>query len=327
VLAAIHQNFSDYRIYSVNSADLLIVAVAEGKVPDPEWGVFNFPEVKKDLCHFYPVVPADLDAMLLTSRPALAPLLDRSAQVNSDFFPVLDLGAERSRFLGRSAGAINGLFKGLHDFAGPAGGRPLVPDDRTVSAFGTVPRIAAILTSTELRKGGEKAEPADTVWDDSPHSDASEGIRRWLAGVRAGEAPSTWSLWAREYNSAFSAWHEGTRGWLDSAFTKPVHAWLDHNRAPEPLRAVVAFRELLARGAYRDAAAPAAILLAEARAKRYWVEPDLLREGAAISLIASGRLEEARAVIDSLSPVSKRSPTDFRTRLLTSWATPAEPNP
>jgi len=62
---------------------------------------------------------------MLTSRPALAPLLDRSAQVNSDFFPVLDLGAERSRFLGRSAGAINGLFKGLYDFAGPAGGRPL----------------------------------------------------------------------------------------------------------------------------------------------------------------------------------------------------------
>ncbi|HET6279211.1 MAG TPA: spermidine synthase, partial [Candidatus Polarisedimenticolia bacterium] len=45
VLGAIHENFSDYRIYSVNAADLLIVAVAEGQVPAPDWGVFQLPEV------------------------------------------------------------------------------------------------------------------------------------------------------------------------------------------------------------------------------------------------------------------------------------------
>ena len=75
--------------------------------------------MQKDLCHFHPVVPQDLEALLLTSRPALAPLLDNMPQVNSDYFPVLDLGAERSRFLGRSASGINGLFHGLFDFAGP----------------------------------------------------------------------------------------------------------------------------------------------------------------------------------------------------------------
>jgi hypothetical protein len=58
--------------------------------------------------------------MLLTSKPALAPLLDHTTVINSDFFPVLDLGAERSRFLGRSAADVNGIFKGLYDFAGPA---------------------------------------------------------------------------------------------------------------------------------------------------------------------------------------------------------------
>jgi len=327
VLGAIHQNFSDYRIYSVNSADLLIVAVAEGKVPDPDWGVFAMPEVRQDLCHFHPIVPGDMDAMLLTSKPALAPLLDHTTQVNSDFFPVLDLGAERSRFLGQSAAAINGLFKGMYDFAGPPGARALVPDDRRVSAFGTVPRIGSILTATELRLGQTKAEPADTAWDDSPHSDANEGIRRWLAGVRSGEPPSSWALWAREYNSAFSAWHAGTRGWVDSAFTRPIQTWLDRNRAPAPLRAAVEFRELMARGAWRLAVGPTAVLLEEAKAKRFWVDPDLLREGAAIAFIAAGRLEEARGVVENLAPYSHRAPTDFRTRLLTAWATPPDPNP
>lgn len=324
VLGAIHRNFSDYRIYAVNAADLLIVAVPEGLVPDPDWSVFAMPEVRQDLCHFHPIVPGEMDAMLLTSKAALAPLLDGTTEINSDFFPVLDLGAERSRFLGQSAAAINGLFKGLYDFAGPPGARPIVPDGRRVSAFGTVPRIASILNGTELRLGGNKAEPADTAWDDSPLADANDGIRRWLVGVRAGEPASSWALWAREYNSAFSAWHLGTRGWTDSSFTRPVHAWLDRNRAPDALRAVVDFRELLARGAYRDAAAPAELLLAEARAKRFWVEPDLLREGAAISLIAAGRPKEAHEVIGALAPFARRGPTDFRTRLLTAWATPPD---
>ncbi len=327
VLGAIHQNFADYRIYSVNAADLLIVAVPEGQVPEPDWGVFALPEVRKDLCHFHPVRAAEMDALLLTSKPALAPLLDRTTQVNSDFFPVLDLGAEQSRYLGQSAGAVNGLFRGLHDFAGPAGARPLIPDDTRVSPFGTVPRIAAMLGATELRLGGRKAEPADTAWDDSPHDDANEGIRRWLAGVRAGEPASSWALWAREYNSAFTAWHAGTRGWVDSSFSRPVHAWLGRNGAPQALRSAVDFRELLARGSYREAAAPAAVLLAESRASRFWVEPDLLREGAVIALLASGRTEEARAAIDSLSRMVRRGPADFRTRLLTSWATPSDQNP
>ena len=196
-----------------------------------------------------------------------------------------------------------------------------------MSAFGAVPRIGAILTANQLRSGGTRAEPSDTAWDASPHDDANEGIRRWLVGVQAGVPTSSWSLWAREYNTAFTAWHAGTRGWVDSAFSRPVHAWLDRNKAPQALRAAVEFRELLARGAYRDAAVPAETLLEEARAKHYWVEPDLLREGAAISFIAAGRLDEARGVIDSLSKASRLPPTDFRTRLLTAWATPADQNP
>ena len=327
VLAAIHRNFSDYRIYAVNSADLLIVAVPEGQVKDPDWTVFAYPEVKQDLCHFHPVEPADLDMMLLTSKPALAPLLDHTSEVNSDFFPVLDLGAERSRFLKLSASGINNMFRGLYDFAGPVS-RPLIPDDRSTSAFATVPRIAAILGSADLRRGAAKAEPSDTAFDESPHADANEGIRRWLASVRAGEPATSWSLWVREYNSAFTAWHAGTRGWLDSAFTKPVHAWLEKNKAPEPLRATVAFRELIQRGAFRDAAAPAAVLLAEARAKRFWLEPEYLREGAAIALIASGQLEEARAALQLLAKDPKKGPIDFKTRLLMAWSVPPQdPNP
>ena len=132
VLGAIHQNFSDYRIYSVNSADLLIVAVAEGKVPSPIGESSRCPRCGRISAISIPVVAsATWTPCCSPASPRSRPLLDRTTQMNSDFFPVLDLGAERSRFLGRSAGGINGLFHGLFDFAGPPGSAPIVPDGRT----------------------------------------------------------------------------------------------------------------------------------------------------------------------------------------------------
>jgi len=321
VLGAIHQNFSDYRVFAVNGSDLLIVAVAQGLVPDPEWKIFELPEVRRDVCHFHPIERSHLDALLLTSKVALAPLLDDTREVNSDFYPVLDLGAERARFLKRSAGAINGLFHGIYDFAGPAGNRRLVPDTVSVSGLGTVPRIAALLGSNQLRLNRRRVDPADSSWtEESIHGDAHEGIRRWLEGVRAGRLSSSWAVWTREFSAAFSAWHGGTRGWVDPSFIDPIRAWLDRQNAPSAVRAAVDFRERLARREFARAAEPAQLLLAEAADGRLWIEPDLLREGAVISFLAAGRQDLAQGAIDSLSRLAQRGPKDVRTRLLAAYA-------
>jgi hypothetical protein len=320
VLAAIHHNFSDYRIYAVNASDLLIVAVAEGQLPRPDWSVFEWPEVKRDLCHFYPITPHDLDALLLTSRAALGPLLDETAAVNSDFFPVLDLGAERARFLRQSAGTVNALFVGLHDWTGPGTG-PLLPDDRQTSGIGSVPRIAALLAATELRLG---LVPADTGWQIRPDVANNEAIRRWLEATKQPVPPPSWANWARAFSAGFSAWHAGTRGWVDEAFMSPLRSWIERVNAPGPVRAAVAFREHMARRDYQAAAAPLGILLEEARAKRYWVEPDLLREGAVIARLAAGDAPGARLVFDQLAPAVQRGPADVRNRLLDAYITGME---
>jgi hypothetical protein len=81
----------------------------------------------------------------------------------------------------------------------------------------------------------------------------------------------------------------------------------------------VAFRELMARRNYREAAAPLSLLLDEARAKRYWVEPDLLREGAVLVLLAGEDPKGARAAFDLLMPVAQQGPADVRTRLLDAY--------
>ena len=120
--------------------------------------MFQLPEVQKDLCHFHPVVPQDLEALLLTSRPALAPLLDNMPQVNSDYFPVLDLGAERSRFLGRSASGINGCSTGSSTSRahGLYTDRPRRTDSELL---GTVPGLRLFSQRLSCVRGGGKRLP------------------------------------------------------------------------------------------------------------------------------------------------------------------------
>ena len=317
VLGAIHRNFSDYRVYAVNTADLLIVAVAEGQLSRPDWSTFELPEVRRDLCHFHPVTPRDLDALLLTGRMSLAPLLDDMTAHNSDFFPMLDLGAERARFLRQTASTVNALYDGLYDWTGPNAG-PVLPDERLHSGIGTIPRIRALVASTELRMG---LTPADTAqaWQIRPDVANNEAIRRWLDGTRQLTPPPSWANWVRAFSAGFTAWHAGTRGWVDESFMDPLRIWVERVGAPGPVRAAVAFREQMARRDYRAAAAPLGVLLEEARAQRYWVEPDLLREGAVIVLLAGGDAGAARQAFEMLTPAVQRGPSDVRTRLLEAY--------
>ena len=99
VLAGLHRSFSSYAVFLVSTTDMLIVAGAEPELEDPDWGVFQLPGVMEDLAITFPFYPDLLESTRFLTREALAPLLDDWPQPNSDFFPVLDLGAERARFL------------------------------------------------------------------------------------------------------------------------------------------------------------------------------------------------------------------------------------
>ena len=98
VLAAIHQNFRSYDVFLVSGGDLLVVASNRARLPRPDWSIFSTPAIRADLCRFRPFTTDALDNLRLAGRAELAALLDDYAQPNSDFYPVLDLGAEQRRY-------------------------------------------------------------------------------------------------------------------------------------------------------------------------------------------------------------------------------------
>jgi predicted membrane-bound spermidine synthase len=318
VLGAIHQNFADYAVFTVNRGDLLIVASADGPLRPPDWSVFNWPAVSQDLCRFHHPRPQDLEAVRLTGRAALGPLLDQLEVANSDFYPVLDLGAERARYLNKSAEGFTRLFDGVYDFVGSLDGSPLVPDTQTVSVVPAIPRIAALLASASLRT--DPARWTDTAaWKLSRLEETDAQVRAWIGALGSPKPVASWPIWTRGFWAAFNAWHAGSRGYSDPGMLAAVHAYLDREGAPAPVRASVFFREHLARHEWAAAAEQAGPLVAEALRRRYWVDPAALQEGATLALIGAGLPDSASVVFGLMSEHAGRAPDDLRGRLLQAY--------
>jgi spermidine synthase len=126
VFKALGRHFSDYTVYSTGP-DLLVVATPSGRVPQLKAELFGYAGVASELAHLGIASIADLDAMRVGSRASLEPLFESfPMRPNSDFFPVVDQNAPRSRYKNETATGLSNLRDS------PSGALPLL--DRDVRA-------------------------------------------------------------------------------------------------------------------------------------------------------------------------------------------------
>jgi SAM-dependent methyltransferase len=101
IFKALGKHFPDYAVYAWSPGDLYVVASAGPKLPALDGALFGYPLVAADLKRLGIESLADLQAMRVGGRAVLAPLFESgSTPANSDYFPVLDQRAPRSRFRG-----------------------------------------------------------------------------------------------------------------------------------------------------------------------------------------------------------------------------------
>src|ERR1051326_4050011 len=123
VLAALDQNFPSYEIFFTSNADILIVASNARELPSPDWHVVDFPGLAQDLHRAVPLTPEALEATRLAGRQLLHPYLATQVAPNSDYYPLLDLGAERTRYLKNNAEGVSGLGESRFDITAALSGR------------------------------------------------------------------------------------------------------------------------------------------------------------------------------------------------------------
>jgi predicted membrane-bound spermidine synthase len=107
VLKALVEEFADFHIYAANRGDLIIVAAEHPIDLDISGSLFAEPGLAPALKRISIATAADVELRWLGNRTAFEPFVrNYPVPINSDFHPILDLYAVRSRFLGESAAAL-----------------------------------------------------------------------------------------------------------------------------------------------------------------------------------------------------------------------------
>ncbi len=107
VANALSDRFTDYRIYLGHDNDMLIVASADGSIPDIATGA-AFPDpLHSELSRLGISTTPEVLAHQLGDKRSLTPLFRAASnRVNSDYYPMLSLHGPRARFTNQSAAAI-----------------------------------------------------------------------------------------------------------------------------------------------------------------------------------------------------------------------------
>jgi spermidine synthase len=317
VLAALHENFRSYEVYIVSGGDLLVVASNRAQLPSPDWSVFQRPDVQQDLCRFLPVTPDALEGSRLVGRRELAPLLASFGQANSDYYPVLDLGAERRRYLRDSARGFTSLAAEWYNLlASISGSRRGAPAD-TVMALPESPRIRAGALSARLRNWQRARR--DSAAADPDLQQVAYVTEQWRVWLEKDQPPSSWQLWLNQMDQVGRIWNAGRAGTTDEQFYAMARRYADRFQAPAPVKDVVAFRHALARWDFPAAATIADRLLPVVLREKRWIAPDELRDGTVMAKLHTGDAKGARAALDTLRQFSSRSPDDLRSRMIEAY--------
>jgi spermidine synthase len=310
VISALTQHFPTYSIFQISNRDILIIATTHGELPAPDWNIFKLPALATDLKQVWPITPHTMETLRVADSRSLAPLVRMGGAVNSDFYPILDLNAERTRYMKTEAGGWAGLASGRVNFAAMVDGRRNGLGDSYAVVTG-VPRLQAMAVAAALHNGDKRA---------GPEVGPLAGRRPILeADMAAGRAPANWPVWVQLVASVEEGVHGGMSGTVDESFYKTLRDYLHRTNAPAEPRAAIDFLHGIAAWDYVEAARAADVLIAAAGRGEMWLNPDVLRDGAVMAKLGIGDRSGARAAFKILISRSSRDISDLRTRLLYSY--------
>jgi spermidine synthase len=326
VMAALDAAFEAYRVYLVGDADVVIVASPRGSLGAPDWSVTSSPSVRSFTAGIPEIRAAHMEALLLFDESVLGPLLAGDVAANSDFRPILDLGAERARFHRAFAHGPFSFATSPFDLT-----RLLREESRAPAPHTPVPARGPISLVNSERGAWLREAVATGGAFPSEHfpewNDALVHLQTFLLLTRGDQQLGAWDTWGQGFSKAATELHWGTTGWTDEAFYGTVRTFLDRAGAPPEARAVVDLHEAVATFDWPRAALAADLLVEPVAIGGRWMQPATLLDAAVLAYLLTGRLDAARGALDALIPATTRAPGHMRHRVLEALVREAQAAP
>jgi spermidine synthase len=296
VLGAVQENFPAYVVYLTSDTDIVIIATTAASVPDPAWRVAQWPMMAEDLGHVWGLTPSSLAALELADAKALSPLV-AAVRPNSDFAPVLDLSAERARYLNREAVGFEQLNISAFDIVDALSGRPMsLATDTAVLA--EVPRLRARARSARLR-----LFPNDTSSADSAYGQMAKRRRAFDSTISGRAAPPDWHRWVSLLYEVDRDVHRGSPGSLDKTLYRGIDDFLGRANAPYGVRLSVEFLNVADAWDFAAVQRVGDDLIRLTQSGEIWLPPDYLRDATVVAHLKNADPRGAKAAFDALLPL------------------------
>ena len=315
VVAALDEVFPSYRAYLVGDADLAIVASADPDLAWPDWSVVEGDAFRTMTVGAPPFRGQHMEPLFLFDEETLRPVLDRGVEPNSDYRPVLDLGAERARFEDSFAAGVYSLATSRVNLQRYVSNRPL--DRRAFMlppAYGLAPTVSnerGAWLREAMRVGGGVAPDEFPEWEEE-----LVHLQTFFLLTGSSVQLGSWETWSSGFIRAENSLHWGLTEWVDSAFYENVYAFLDRGGAPVEARASVDLMHAFGVGDWSRAATAADRLVDPVGVGERWVPPDVLLDVAVLAYLEVGRPEAARTALRRLVPRTGRPSWHLRDRIL-----------
>ena len=316
ILAALEESFPWYRAYLVGPADIVVIASADRPLSEPDWSVLGEEDVTDMLSGTPPFVPVHLESAFLFDQSFVAPVLV-SVTPNSDFRPVLDLGAERARFESSQAEGVLSTANDRIDLASAWAERSRPPRDYAlVPARGLQPLVDdghAAWIRAALREGGAVPPVQYPEWEQTLLQ-----LRGFLSSLSQMPPMSRrdWLAWTQTFQSVEGYLHWGTTGWTEEGFFDAVEGMLEERGAPAEVRAAVDVLAGVNTFDWARVAEAADVLVAPVSSGEAWITPELLLDASVLAYAKTNRSIAARNALRLLGPATGRDPSNVRHRLL-----------
>jgi spermidine synthase len=218
ILAALGENFADYEVYAVNSVDLVVVAVAEGRVPP----MGPLPQKESILVQVLARLgikrAEDIGARKVGTKREISPLFaPLGAPANSDFRPFVQLEAPRARFQRTIADAIFSLAKAPLPILEMLGSSTTTYIRDPLPEFDSSPPVVAQSVALELERGlaAPSADPLRTKNENVRTALLTLKRRGALCGTEPAKAAIDKLQWAAEMTLAHLTPELGRALWSD----------------------------------------------------------------------------------------------------------------
>jgi spermidine synthase len=312
VVKAVHKNFPSYEVFLTADVDILIVASNLPQLPKPDWSVYQFPQIAADMRRFDLITPEALDATRLITREALVPIIGDAEGANSDFYPLLDLSTEQSRYEKRFASGWSGLADDRFDLGALLTSRRVTPGEEPLAPL-DIDRLRNRGVSAALRTG---RGPAVSGNDRSRYLAAAARQQTLKDRMAAGHKPVDWPQFMTLVRDVDDDIHQGTMGWADEAFYAPVLQFAQAQGAPPDMIAAVKFLRAISTFNWLEATNQIDPIFFAIENKLNWVPPDVFRDGAIVALLKTGQFTKARTLFNNMAAYTDRKVDDLRVRML-----------